>query len=67
MDDDRFCVLLFGCSPQAFFGCNSLHDDLQSLVKEAESALEYGQLAGYRSVFFDKMALFFPPFGKRRT
>lgn len=57
---------VIGCSPQVFFGCNSLHDDLQSLVKEAESALEYGQLAGYRSVFFDKMALFFP-FGKRRT
>ncbi len=52
---------VIGCSPQVFFGCNSLHDDLQSLVKEAESALEYGQLAGYRSVFFDKMALSFPP------
>lgn len=51
---------VIGCSPQVFFGCNSLHDDLQSLVKEAESALEYGQLAGYRSVFFDKMALSFP-------
>ena len=52
---------VIGCSPQVFFGCNSLHDDLQSLVKEAESALEYGQFAGYRSAFFDKMALFFPP------
>ena len=51
---------VIGCSPQVFFGCNSLHDDLQSLVKEAESALEYGQLAGYRGVFFDKMALSFP-------
>lgn len=57
---------VIGCSLQVFFGCNSLHDDLQSLVKEAEALWSTASLPGI-AVFSSIKWRFPSPFGKRWT